>query len=267
MPRSCPARRTMLSDAVSSPGQKPATPSLGSTRCDAERDVDAVGERARCDRRRRLERAREVAPIAASPGRGVGPEIPVACASPPNRRAAAKSVSSSCALGAARTRRGRRRGRRAWSTASGERAVDVRVVEAREPRRAATGAAASPFADTISSTGPSCSYAVAPDRRVEGVADDERAGHDRGAEQRAEDDEQRLARTARRVAQREPAQDRLARRARRGTAARASATISIRRRRSIEASRPRDRRARRSRCGRRACGSRGSRSRRRPRRA
>src|SRR5229473_2698380 len=96
-------------------------------------------------------------PTDASPAPGVGPEIPVARGSPPNCRAAAKSVSSSWALGAART---------------------GAVVDGAElgVRRAA-------------------------DRRIEGVADYERAGHDRRPEQRSEDHESRLARTANDIAQ------------------------------------------------------------------
>ena len=46
------------------------------------------------------------------------------------------------------------------------------------------------------------------DRRVHRVADDGRAGDDRGAEQRAEHDERRLARAPDRVPEREPAQHR-----------------------------------------------------------
>jgi hypothetical protein len=49
-----------------------------------------------------------------------------------------------------------------------------------------------------------------PDRRVDRVADDGRAGDDRRAEQRAEHDQRRLARAADRIADREPPQDRTA---------------------------------------------------------
>src|SRR5690242_10597402 len=151
-----PGATNALSELVSSPVQKPATPSFGSTRTTrsctdfpyayAVIDEPTVACRARARSR----------PIAVSPGAGVEPEIPVAVALPPNVRAAAKSVSSSCDFGAAKP----------VGDAS---AASVRVI-GKTPStsglwypatRARTAPpAARPLTETTSSTGPSCSYAM-----------------------------------------------------------------------------------------------------------
>ena len=154
--------------------------------------------------------------------RASGPEMPVACASPPNCAGRGE-------VGLEQLRLGRGAHGRDSSTPP----THVVVVSASVPstfgscrfRRAGRRAAAR-RAEAVRRhdlvDGPELFVRGAPDRRVERVADDERARHDRGTEQRAEDHERGLARPAYGVAQREPPQHRLANQARTGTAATAA---------------------------------------------
>ena len=106
--------------------------------------------------------------------------------------------------GAARSRRGCKRRARERQR---QHAVDVGVREAREPRpqRGAVGEAAD--RDDLVDRAELFERA-APYRRGERVADDERSGHDRGSQQRSEHDEDRLARAAGNVAERESTEHR-----------------------------------------------------------
>ena len=90
-----------------------------------------------------------------------------------------------------------------------ERAVDVGIVQAVEVRGERCRAGQPVGRDDLVDRAELFVRDPA-DRGVERVAHDERTGHDRGAEQRAEHDEHGLARPAYRVAQREPAEHLLA---------------------------------------------------------
>ena len=95
---------------------------------------------------------------AATPAAGVRPEIPVAAGSPPKRRAAAKSTSSSWARGCVPPPRP------ACTTAAGVEVIDntPSTEGAENPRnRSATVGPPGSGTATISSTGPSWSYAAA----------------------------------------------------------------------------------------------------------
>ena len=219
--RWCPRRdedvvRTRSRRRPRSP-RRPASAGRGRTR---SRSADAVGERVdRVARAAPAACARGRVPITASPAPGVGPGDTGRVRVAAERAGRGEVGLEELGLGRGAHRRGRRRGRRGRrrSSASVPSTFGSRARVA--SRECSVAAAASPLADTISSTGPSCSYASAADRRVERVADHERAGHDRGPEQRTEDDERGLARPTTRVAQREPPEHGLAREHERGTAA------------------------------------------------
>ncbi len=106
--------------------------------------------------------------------------------------------------------RRRRRSGRCGGRGERERSVDVRVAQAGEPRlerRARREAVRGN--DLVDRSQLFVRHAA--DRRVEGVTDHERAGHDRGSEQRTEDHERGLTGPAHGIAQRETAQHGLTR--------------------------------------------------------
>ena len=146
--------------------------------------VESVRERRRSRRRRRPRSVRaRSAPIAASPGRGRRRRRSRSRAgSPPNSRAAAKSVSSSCDLV--------RRPARVPSSSPTPRSCGVSgstpstsgsVKPAKRSSRTGAVVEAVRGDDLVDRS--ELLVRARADRRVERVADDERARHDRGAEQ------------------------------------------------------------------------------------
>ena len=179
--------------------QKPGDPRPRQDPVDGQRHVSTAGERrGSASRRVDAELVGEVVVTAAVPAAGVRPEMPVAVGSPPNRRALAKSTSSSCARGCVPPPPP---GRTTAAPASTSSSSTPSTGGAERPcKRPVTVGAVRERARTRSrrSVRAGRRRAARIDRLMVSPTISE-PGDDRGAEQRAADHEQRLDRPAERM--------------------------------------------------------------------